>query len=240
MMPAPTVQRQTNPSQHLLVRSGPTTHAAIHVAIRCCSHLNASPPGNPARAAARASAIEWYLPLAGHLARRYAGRGEPLDDLSQVATIGLIKAIDRHDTKRNVPFASYAAPTILGEIKRYFRDATWTVRVPRRLQEARVALAVATEHLTRQLQTVPRTTDLGAALGLSTSDVDAARQVGSAYRPLSQPRMSADGEMISASTSSAARIPSSRRLIGDCRYVHCWTRCPSVTGASSRCGSSTS
>jgi RNA polymerase sigma-B factor len=160
--------------------------------------LNALAPGDPARTEIRASAIEWYLPLAGHLARRYVGRGEPPGDLTQIATIGLIKAIDRFDVSRNVPFASYAAPTILGEIKRYFRDATWTIRVPRPLQEARVALQVATEHLTRQLQRVPRTTDLAAALGLSTSDVDAARQVGSAYRPLSQPRMSADGEMISA------------------------------------------
>jgi RNA polymerase sigma-B factor len=197
MMPAQTVQRRTNaaepvPASAGAVRRDDSRGDSLLLA------LNALPPGDPARAAAHASAIEWYLPLAGHLARRYAGRGEPLGDLSQVATIGLIKAIDRYDASRYVPFASYATPTILGEIKRYFRDATWTIRVPRRLQEARVALAVATEHLTRQLQAVPRTTDLGAALGLSTSDVDAARQVGSAYRPLSQPRMSADGEMISA------------------------------------------
>jgi RNA polymerase sigma-B factor len=159
--------------------------------------LNALPPDDPMRTAIRANAIEWYLPLATNLARRYAGRGEPLGDLTQVATIGLIKAIDRYDASRNVPFASYASPTILGEIKRYFRDGTWTIRVPRRLQEARIALAAATDQLTRQLQRVPRTADLCAALELSRSDVDAARQVGSAYRPLSQPRMSADGEMVS-------------------------------------------
>jgi RNA polymerase sigma-B factor len=159
--------------------------------------LNALPLNDSARAAVRASAIEWYLPLALHLARRYAGRGEPLGDLVQVATIGLIKAIDRYDPGRNVPFASYATPTILGEIKRYFRDITWTIRVPRRLQEARSALNTATEQMTRQLQRTPRTTEIGAALGVSTATVDAARQVGSAYRPLSQPRLSADGEMIS-------------------------------------------
>jgi RNA polymerase sigma-B factor len=201
MMPARTVQGRTNTAESVPASAGTVRRDDS----RSDSHgdslllaLNALPPGDPARTAARASAIEWYLPLAGHLARRYAGRGEPLGDLSQVATIGLMKAIDRYDASRNVPFASYAAPTILGEIKRYFRDATWTIRVPRRLQEARVALLVATEHMTRQLQGVPRTTDLGAALGLSTSDVDAARQVGSAYRPLSRPLMSADGEMISA------------------------------------------
>lgn len=159
--------------------------------------LNALPLNDSARAAARASAIEWYLPLALHLARRYAGRGEPLGDLAQVATIGLIKAIDRYDPGRNVPFASYASPTILGEIKRYFRDITWTIRVPRRLQEARSALSTVTEQMTRQLQRTPRTTEIGAALGVSTATVDAARQVSSAYRPLSQPRLSADGEMIS-------------------------------------------
>jgi RNA polymerase sigma-B factor len=159
--------------------------------------LNALPLNDSARAAARASAIEWYLPLALHLARRYAGRGEPLGDLAQVATIGLIKAIDRYDPGRNVPFASYASPTILGEIKRHFRDITWTIRVPRRLQEARSALSTVTEQMTRQLQRTPRTTEIGAALGVSTATVDAARQVSSAYRPLSQPRLSADGEMIS-------------------------------------------
>ena len=201
MMPAPIVQPQKDAAEPVPASAGPVGRDDSRGDSRGDSLLlavNALPPGDPARTAARASAIEWYLPLAACLARRYAGRGEPLGDLSQVATIGLIKAIDRYDVSRNVPFASYTTPTILGEIKRYFRDATWTIRVPRRLQEARVALAVATEHLTRQLQTVPRTTDLGAALGLSTSDVDAARQVSSAYRPLSQPRMSADGEMISA------------------------------------------
>jgi RNA polymerase sigma-B factor len=188
MMSAPTVQRRTKAAEPVPASAGAVGRDNSRSDSRGDSlllALNALPPGDPARTAARASAIEWYLPLAGHLARRYAGRGEPLGDLSQVATIGLIKAIDRYDASRNVPFASYATPTILGEIKRYFRDATWTIRV--RLQEARVALAVATEHLTRQLQAVPRATDLGAALGLSTSDVDAVRQVGSAYRPLSQP-----------------------------------------------------
>ena len=201
MMPAPIVQPQKDAAEPVPASAGPVGGDDSRGDSRGDSLLlavNALPPGDPARTAARASAIEWYLPLAARLARRYAGRGEPLGDLGQVATIGLIKAIDRYDASRNVPFASYATPTILGEIKRYFRDATWTIRVPRRLQEARVALAVATEHLTRQLQAVPRTTDLGAALGLSSSEVDAARQVGSAYRPLSQPRMSADGEMISA------------------------------------------
>src|SRR3954470_17424417 len=88
-----------------------------------------------ARPALRARVIEAWLPLARHLAHRYSGRGEPTDDLVQTATVGLIKAVDKFDPDRGVDFAGYAIPTIIGEIKRHFRDRTWSVRVPRRLQE---------------------------------------------------------------------------------------------------------
>ena len=86
-------------------------------------------------ARARDQLVERFLPLARQLARRYQRVGEPLDDLLQVASLGLIKAIDRFDPDREIAFSSYAVPTILGEIKRYFRDRTWAVRVPRDLQE---------------------------------------------------------------------------------------------------------
>jgi RNA polymerase sigma-B factor len=142
-------------------------------------------PGDARRAAVRAKAIEWYLPMSVYLARRYSGRGEPLADLSQVAAIGLIKAVDRYDTTRGVPFASYAIPTIVGEIKRHFRDTAWTVRVPRRLQELGPRLATAVEDLAQVLHRSPTTVELAARLGVSRDDVLETRRCTDAYRPRS-------------------------------------------------------
>ena len=98
------------------------------------------PEQAPQRAQLRCRAIEAWLPLAKHLAQRFHGRGEPLDDLVQIATVGLIKAIDRFDPEYGNDFAAYAVPTIVGEIKRHFRDRTWDIRVPRRLQELKLDL----------------------------------------------------------------------------------------------------
>ena len=184
MMPAPIVQPRKDAAEPVPASAGSVGRNDSRSDSRgdaLLLALNALPPGDPARAAARASAIEWYLPLAGHLARRYAGRGEPLGDLSQVATIGLIKAIDRYDASRNVPFASYATPTILGEIKRYFRDVTWTIRVPRRLQEARVELAKATEELRSRLGRTPTTRELSELMCLTEEEVIEARKASNGY-----------------------------------------------------------
>ena len=92
--------------------------------------------------------VHLHLPLVEHFARRFLNRGEPFDDLLQVGTIGLIKAIDRFDTERGVEFSTYATPTIVGEIKRHFRDRGWAIRVPRRLQELRLSITTATADLT--------------------------------------------------------------------------------------------
>src|SRR5439155_23368814 len=97
--------------------------------------LNTLPDTHPHHATIREQAIEAWLPLARHLAQRFHGRGEPLDDLVQIATIGLIKAIDRVNPEFGNDFAAYAVPTIVAEIKRHFRDRTWHIRVPRRLQQ---------------------------------------------------------------------------------------------------------
>ena len=105
--------------------------------------------GAPGRQRVRDQLVEMHLPLVEYLARRFADRGEPLDDLVQVGTIGLIKAVDRFDTERGVEFSTYATPTIVGEIKRHFRDKGWAVRVPRRLQELRAALSSATSDLSQ-------------------------------------------------------------------------------------------
>jgi RNA polymerase sigma-B factor len=116
--------------------------------------------------------------------RRFAGRGEPLADLRQVAVIGLIKAVDRFDASYGVAFSSYATPAILGELKRHFRDTVWNVRVPRRLQELTLHLAAATEHLTHDLHRSPTTAELAARLDVSPHEVLLARNCATAYHPV--------------------------------------------------------
>jgi RNA polymerase sigma-B factor len=145
-------------------------------------------PGDRGRAALRAQAIEWYLPMAVYLARRFAGRGEPVADLTQVAVIGLIKAVDRFDTHRGLPFASYAIPTIVGELKRHFRDTAWSVRVPRRLQELKLNLAAVTGDLAQVLQRSPTTAEVAARLDVTPREVLQARGTATAYRPVSVQR----------------------------------------------------
>ncbi|HET6530519.1 MAG TPA: SigB/SigF/SigG family RNA polymerase sigma factor [Actinoplanes sp.] len=129
------------------------------------------PAGQPGRAALRARVIEAWLPLARHLAARYHGRGEPADDLLQTATVGLIKAVDRYDPERGVEFSGFAIPTILGEVKRHFRDRTWSVRVPRRTQELRMAITDANNTLLHALGRSPTVADIAAHLNVTEEDV---------------------------------------------------------------------
>ncbi|MEU4217110.1 SigB/SigF/SigG family RNA polymerase sigma factor [Actinoplanes sp. NPDC026623] len=129
------------------------------------------PAGHPSRQSLRDKTIEAWLPLARHLAQRYAGRGEPADDLVQTATIGLIKAVDRFDASRGVDFAGYAIPTILGEVKRHFRDRTWSIRVPRRLQELRLQITEANNTLTHNLNRPPTVADIATHLGITEEEV---------------------------------------------------------------------
>ena len=129
------------------------------------------PAGHRARAALRDRAIEAWLPLARHLANRYAGRGEPADDLLQTAVVGLIKAVDKFDPDFGVDFAGYAIPTIAGEIKRHFRDRTWAIRVPRRLQELRLAITAANGTLSHTLGRSPTVADVAAHLGITEEEV---------------------------------------------------------------------
>ena len=136
-------------------------------------------------AQAREQLVERFLPLARQLARRYQRAGEPLDDLLQVASLGLIKAIDRFDPDREIAFSSYAVPTILGEIKRYFRDRTWAVRVPRDLQELTLKVDRAVGDLADQLRRQPSVAEIGAAVGADEEEVLEAMQAGGAYRAIS-------------------------------------------------------
>src|SRR3954464_10583826 len=114
---------------------------------------------------------EEMLPLARALAGRYAGRGEPLDDLVQVACVGIMKAIEGFDLARDVRFSSYATPTVLGEIKRYFRDRTWALRVPRGMQELQLQISRARDKLTHELGRSPNVVELAQAVGAPFEEV---------------------------------------------------------------------
>jgi len=133
--------------------------------------LATAPHGSPAWQGCRDELVRRHLPLVHFLARRFLGRGEPLDDLVQVATIGLIKAVDRFDLARGVEFSTYATPTILGEVKRHFRDRGWAIRVPRRIQEQLLAVSQATGVLFGQLSRSPTVAELAAYTGLSEEQV---------------------------------------------------------------------
>src|SRR5437763_15277038 len=134
---------------------------------------------------AREQLIEQYMSLVRSLARRYAYRGEQLEDLVQIGAIGLIKAIDRFDLDRGVELTTYATPNIIGEIKRHFRDKGWSVRVPRGLQELNVQLSRLMEQLTVQLGRSPTIPELAKASGSTEEEVLEALESGRAYSSLS-------------------------------------------------------
>jgi len=138
-----------------------------------------------ARLAARDSLVALHLPLVEHCARRFRNRGEPFEDLVQVGTIGLLKSIDRFDVDRGVEFSTYATPTIIGEIKRYFRDKGWAIRVPRRLQELRMQIASTTAELTQTLGRSPTPRELADAIGCSVEEIVEGIESGNAYSTLS-------------------------------------------------------
>ncbi|MFD3540057.1 RNA polymerase sigma factor SigF [Streptomyces sp. NPDC058662] len=147
--------------------------------------LRALPDGSAERAELRNRLVRMHLPLVEHLARRFRNRGEPLDDLTQVATIGLIKSVDRFDPDRGVEFSTYATPTVVGEIKRHFRDKGWAVRVPRRLQELRLSLTTATAELSQQHGRSPTVHELAERLGISEEEVLEGLESANAYSTLS-------------------------------------------------------
>jgi RNA polymerase sigma-B factor len=137
------------------------------------------------REAAREGLVHLHLPLVEHCARRFRNRGEPLEDLVQVGTIGLLKSVDRFDTDRGVEFSTYATPTIIGEIKRYFRDKGWAIRVPRRLQELRMQIGTVGAELTQSLGRSPTPRELAEAMGCSVEEVLEGLESSNAYSTLS-------------------------------------------------------
>ncbi|MGZ4232876.1 MAG: SigB/SigF/SigG family RNA polymerase sigma factor [Solirubrobacteraceae bacterium] len=129
--------------------------------------------------------VERFLPLARHLARRYQGPHEPFDDLFQVACLGLVKAIDRFDLERDIAFSSYAVPTIAGEIKRYYRDRTWSVRPPRDLQELALKVERTRSELSLALGHQPTVAEIATDVGADEEEVVEALEAFSAYRATS-------------------------------------------------------
>jgi RNA polymerase sigma-B factor len=143
---------------------------------------------------ARDELVERFLPLAFHLARRYRGAGGHAEDLQQVASIGLLNAIDRYDPDRGIAFSSFAVPTILGEIKRYFRDKGWTVRVPRELQERALTLERVGAVLERELGRAPTVAQLAERLDSTVEHVLEARAAAYAHHGVSLDRPSGDDD----------------------------------------------
>lgn len=129
--------------------------------------------------------VERCLPLADHIARRFEGRGEPRDDLVQVARVGLVNAVVRFDIEAGSDFVSFAVPTIMGEVRRHFRDNSWSVKVPRRLKELHLRLGTATADLSQRLGRAPTATELAGELGMDRDEVIEGLVAGSSYNTLS-------------------------------------------------------
>jgi RNA polymerase sigma-B factor len=158
--------------------------------------------------AAREVLIQRFLPLARQLARRYERPDEPIDDLVQVASMGLVKAVERFDPSRGVAFSSFAVPTILGELKRYFRDVGWAVHVPRSMQERALEVNKAVTELSRTLGRSPTPAELADATDFTHEEVLEALEAATAYDsvPLEAPR-SDDGEETGAVARLGAEDP---------------------------------
>jgi RNA polymerase sigma-B factor len=140
---------------------------------------------DPARADLRDRLITGHLPLAVHIAQRYSGKGIAKEDLLQVASVGLIHAVDRFDPGRGSDFLSYAVPTMMGEVRRHFRDTTWPMRVPRRLQELRLAINQASADLAQELGRPATNADLAAHLGVTEAEIEEGMEARQAFRSVS-------------------------------------------------------
>lgn len=143
---------------------------------------------------AREELVERFMPLARKLARRYSGAHEPFDDLLQVASLGLVKAVDRFDVSRGTAFSSFAVPTILGELKRYFRDLGWSVHVPRGAQERALKVEEAQQELTAKRGRPPSVRQLAEYLELSVEDVLEGLETASAHHSVSLDTTHGDGD----------------------------------------------
>ena len=181
---------------------------------------------------ARELLVQRHLPLVRALARRYAGRGESLEDIEQVGAIGLIKAIDRYELSRDVALTTYATPNVVGEIKRHFRDKGWAIRIPRGLQELNAKMSSTIERLTAKLGHSPSIAEIALELQTTPEQVLEAMEAGSAYAPVS----------LSAGPSGEGELDP-METIGTEDSVPRWSRrsscCPIASAKSCACGSRT-
>src|SRR5690606_6294674 len=150
--------------------------------------------GDPGRIRIRDAVVERCLPLAEHIARRFDGRGEAFEDLLQVARLGLVNAVDRFDPERGSDFVSFAVPTIMGEVRRHFRDSGWAVRVPRRMKELHLSLSKATSELSQRLGRAPTASELADELDIPQEEVLQGLVAGNAYQTVSVDRSSPSGD----------------------------------------------
>ncbi|EXG82274.1 SigB/SigF/SigG family RNA polymerase sigma factor [Cryptosporangium arvum] len=161
------------------------------------------------RRALRTRLVVIHLPIADHISRRYDRRGVPLEDLTQVARLGLVRAIDRFDPALGFAFLSYAVPTVLGEVRRHFRDAGWYVRPPRRLHDLHLRINTAISDLTARDNRAPNATAIAGYLGASPGDVAEALALTHAYRPISldaHPGGAPEGELLGVDDPALATV----------------------------------
>jgi RNA polymerase sigma-B factor len=158
--------------------------------------LHDLPEGSPRRKSLRDQLVEEHMPLVVYLARRFSGRNEPMNDLVQVGSIGLLKAIDRFDPARGLEFSTYATPTILGEIKRHFRDTGWLIHVPRRAQELQTTVNTARADLSQELGRAPTVAELAARIDVAEDAVVEALDAARAYSGVPLDVLAAPGESV--------------------------------------------
>jgi RNA polymerase sigma-B factor len=160
------------------------------------AELRALPADSPRRRTLRDQLVEAHMPLVVYLARRFSGRNEPMNDLVQVGSIGLLKAIDRFDPDRGLEFSTYATPTILGEIKRHFRDTGWLIHVPRRAQELQTTLNTARADLSQELGRAPTVAELAERIQVDEDAVLEALDAARAYSGVPLDVLAAPGESV--------------------------------------------
>ncbi|TNC20880.1 SigB/SigF/SigG family RNA polymerase sigma factor [Amycolatopsis alkalitolerans] len=166
-------------------RAEPTSSNEYEHLAPLFDELAALDEDDPRRAALRDELVTGHLPLAEHIAQRFSGRGVAKEDLVQVATVGLINAVDRFDPGHGSDFLSYAVPTVMGEVRRHFRDTGWLVRVPRRLKELHLSISTANTRLAQRLGRAPTPSEIAAHLDISQDDLLAGLEAGNAYHSMS-------------------------------------------------------
>ncbi|APU14410.1 MULTISPECIES: RNA polymerase sigma factor SigF [Actinoalloteichus] len=163
--------------------------------------------GDPRRTTVREKLITEHQALALHIAQRFSNRGVAMDDLVQVANVGLIQAVDRFDPARGTDFLAFAVPTIMGEVRRYFRDRSWSVHLPRRLKELHLAINAVVRELSQSLGRAPTSTEIADRLGISREEVIEGLEVRHAYRSSSLDEVLGDEDSPSLSSTLGAEDP---------------------------------